>query len=288
MDIIIARSFLAVVETGSFVAAGRRVNATQSTISARIKSLEEQLGKRVFDRSKSGASLTPAGRQFLRYAQTLVRVWEEARHQVAVPSGYEESIVVGGQYSLWDGLLTGWLTKFRAASPRVAVRCEIGMPQRLMHELVDGSLDLAVIYRPELRAGLIVERIIDDRLILVTPDAGRPYSDHYAFVDWGEEFMRRHAEAFPTLHNPGLTLDLGAFSAEVLVSERAAGYLPERIARRWIRAGLLHQEEDAPEFLYPAYLVHREHFASTETIKRAISLLRTEAQAGAGATETSG
>lgn len=278
MDLLVARTFLAVVEAGSFVAAGRHIHATQSTVSARIKSLEDQLGKRVFERSKAGCELTPAGRMFLRYAQTLVRVWEEARHQVAVPPGFDEVIIVGGQYSLWHGLLIGWLKDFRAKAPRIAVRCEVGVPQRLMRELSEGALDLAVMYRPELRSGLKVEQLLEDRLILVTADPGHDFASNYAFIDWGEDFMRRHAEVFPDLHNPGLTLDLGVAGIDVVISERASGYFPERIARRWLESGRLVRVPDAPEFNFPVYVVHRERFASTETIDLAIELLRSAAQ----------
>ena len=54
MDITLARTFLMVAETGSFIEAARRMNVTQSTVSARIKVLEGQLGRPLFERSKIG------------------------------------------------------------------------------------------------------------------------------------------------------------------------------------------------------------------------------------------
>ena len=45
MDINLARTFLMVAETGSFIDAARKMNVTQSTVSARIKSLEDLLGR---------------------------------------------------------------------------------------------------------------------------------------------------------------------------------------------------------------------------------------------------
>ena len=62
MDITIIRTFLAVVETGSFVSAAAHVHVTQSTVSMRIRALEDQLGVKVFARNKNGASLTKTGR----------------------------------------------------------------------------------------------------------------------------------------------------------------------------------------------------------------------------------
>ena len=61
MDIALARTFLMVAETGSFIDAARKMNVTQSTVSARIKVLEEQFGRSLFERSRNGATLTGAG-----------------------------------------------------------------------------------------------------------------------------------------------------------------------------------------------------------------------------------
>ena len=69
MDTELARTFLEIVSTGSFIRAAERLNVGQTTVSARIRTLEQQLGRPLFVRNKGGASLTPAGEQFLRYAR---------------------------------------------------------------------------------------------------------------------------------------------------------------------------------------------------------------------------
>jgi hypothetical protein len=61
-----------------------------------MRALEELLGRKLFVRNKVGARLTPAGEQFMRYAPTLVQVWERARQQVAVPPGLRAVVAVGG------------------------------------------------------------------------------------------------------------------------------------------------------------------------------------------------
>ena len=55
MDINLARTFLTVAETGSFIEAARKMHVTQSTVSARVKVLEDLLGRPLFQRSKYGA-----------------------------------------------------------------------------------------------------------------------------------------------------------------------------------------------------------------------------------------
>src|SRR5688572_20804653 len=80
MDIALARTFLEIVASGNFVRAAERLHVTQTTVSVRVQTLEGLLGRKLFVRNKAGASLTPAGEQFMRYAPLLVQVWERARH----------------------------------------------------------------------------------------------------------------------------------------------------------------------------------------------------------------
>ena len=61
MDTELARTFLTVVTAGNFITAAERLHVSQSTVSTRIHTLEEQLGCTLFVRNKAGATLTPAG-----------------------------------------------------------------------------------------------------------------------------------------------------------------------------------------------------------------------------------
>ena len=75
MDIALARTFLEIVAAGNFVRAAERLHVTQTAVSVRVQTLEELLGRKLFVRNKSGATLTQAGEQFMRYAPLLVQVW---------------------------------------------------------------------------------------------------------------------------------------------------------------------------------------------------------------------
>jgi len=86
MDTELARTFLVVVATGSFVDAAQRLHVTQSTVSTRIQRLEEILGAELFVRNKSGTTLTSAGRQFQRHAALLTRTVELARQEIGIVS----------------------------------------------------------------------------------------------------------------------------------------------------------------------------------------------------------
>jgi DNA-binding transcriptional LysR family regulator len=260
LDIAQAKTFIAVVETGSFVEAAKRVHVTQSTVSVRIKTLEEQLGKTLFERSKAGAKLTSVGVQFLKHAQGIVRMWEHARLEISLPDGFKQSLVVGGQYSLWDGFLVEWLASMRNNEPLVAIRGQFGTSNTLMAGLIDGTIDVGVMYTPQTRPGFKVSKLFEDQLVLVACDARGSLEParNYVMIDWGPEFLADHALNYPEISVPGTYLELGAISLQYLLKTGASGYVPKRLVRDHILRGELFVIEDAPVFSYPAYAVYSD------------------------------
>ncbi|KIT15856.1 LysR family transcriptional regulator [Jannaschia aquimarina] len=264
MDIALIRTFLAVAETGSFVAASGRLFVTQSAVSLRIQRLEDALGRPVFERSKAGATLTPAGVAFERYALSLLKIWEEARQQIAVPEGFSRALTIGAQYSLWPQLGFRWLDALRDRMPDLSLRAELGMPDRLTRFLIEGTCQVALTYTPQSRPGLTVEPALEDELILIAAWSGVTGPDDpdlksaYIFSDWGPEFGHAHSVALPDLALGGLTLSLGALGADYLIGRHAACYMPARAVRSHLQAGRLHLVPDAPRFPYPAWAVFRD------------------------------
>ncbi|MGB5556441.1 MAG: LysR family transcriptional regulator [Paracoccaceae bacterium] len=260
MDIALIKTFLEVAAAGSFVAASERLYVTQSAVSLRIQRLEAELGRPVFTRSKAGAELTAAGREFERYALGIIKIWEEARQQVAIPEGFTKSLTIGAQYSLWPRLGFRMIDALRANMPELNLRAELGMPDRLTRFLIEGVVQLAFMYTPQLRPGLSVSKVMDEELVLVAPWAN-PTLDldgRYLFVDWGPEFVQAHALELPGLTNPGLTFSLGALTAHYILKRNFAAYLPARYVRRHMDAGELHLVPDAPRFPYPIWSVWRD------------------------------
>ena len=261
MDITLLKTFLEVAASGSFVASADRLFVTQSAVSLRIQRLEDTLGKPLFTRSRAGAELTNAGREFEKYALSLIRVWEEARQQVAIPEGYTRSLTIGAQYSLWPRLGFRWVDALQTEMPDLNVRAELGMPDRLTRFLIEGIMQVGLLYMPQLRPGLTAEKIMEEELVLVAtwPDADLDdLQDRYVFIDWGPEFVTAHAQALPDLTNPGLTMSLGALAGEYILNRNAAGYLPARYVKRHLDAGVMHLVPDAPRMPYPVWAVWRD------------------------------
>jgi DNA-binding transcriptional LysR family regulator len=271
----LARTFLEVVAAGSFIGAAARLHVTQSTVSSRIRTLEEQLGYTLFVRNKAGAVLTPGGQQFQRHAGTLVRTWEAARQDVAIPRGHRAILRIGSEPGLWYRLLYGWIPWMRSHAPDVALRCEHGLADGLMANLVEGMHDLAVMYTPQSRPGLRVDLLTEDELILVEADApeGSAVPRDHVYVDWGREFQRHHRMRFPDAPAPALTVGLGTLGFEYLVRHGGSGYFPRRLAQTLIDSGRLRPIADAPSFALPIYVV-RSADADPSLVEPAIEGLR--------------
>ncbi len=258
MDIELARTFLEVIGAGSFVAAAQRLNVTQSTVSTRIKLLEEQLGARLFMRNKGGAVLTPAGVQFQRAATALVRIWEQARQDAALPQGYDVALRIGGAAGLWNRWLHRWVPWMRQHAPDVALRCEVGLPEGMVQSLLEGVLDIAVMYSPQSRPSLKVELLVEEELILLEADApDRPgVHGEQVYVDWGEEFRRMHRLTFPDFPSPALFIGLGTLGFDYLLRVGGTGYFPKALALPHLASGSVRVVPGASTFHLPVYAVH--------------------------------
>ena len=265
MDIDLARTFLQIVNTGSFIRAAERLNVSQTAVSARMHSLEKRLGRPLFVRNKAGASLTPEGERFLRYAPTIVQLWERARHKVAVPPGRRAVLTLGGELSLWNPWLLKWMVWMRRSAPDLALRAQVNVPDSLITQVAEGVLDIAVMYAPHHRPGLKVDLLFEEKLVLVTthPDnstteavANSAVPSDYVYVDWGTDFALSHNVSFPEAANPGLFVGLGPLALNYILEAGGSGYFRTRAVRPYLESGQLHLVRGAPEFFYPAYAVY--------------------------------
>jgi DNA-binding transcriptional LysR family regulator len=258
MDVAVARTFLEIVKTGSFVGAAANLNLTQTAISARIRGLETQLERLLFVRNKAGAKLTPAGEQFLRFATTMVQVWDRARQAVALPPGRDTVVTVGAELSLWSPLLRHWLIWMRRECPDIAVCTVIDTPERLTERVQEGSLDVAVIYAAPRLPGIVAELLFEEKLVLArtTPVVGALAPEDHVHVDWGPGFSESYQAAYPDMPNAVVSIDYGPLALDYILATGGSGYFRDGFIRSYLEEGRLALVADSPEFSYSAYVVH--------------------------------
>ncbi|CAN5523527.1 LysR family transcriptional regulator [soil metagenome] len=251
------RTFLEVVEAGSLVAASRRLNVTQSTVTARINSLEDEIGQKLLHRNKSGAELTSPGFKFKRYAEVMVQLWSQARYEVSLPKGFEGVCNIGLEFDLWQDVGRRFLDHLREHSPAVAVAAWPGEQRQLDRWLNIGLVDLAFCYAPQTGEKFASRVLFHDELILVSTQkrATAKLDEHYIYVDHGDEFRRQHAAAYPGDTTSAITIASSDWALDYLQRAGGSGYFPLRHVEALLAAQRLHLVAEAPRFRRRVYAV---------------------------------
>jgi len=271
------RTFLEISDCGNFNRAAENLHVTQSTVSARVKAIEDRFGRTLFKRGHSGVELTSAGQHFLEYALNIQRLWQQAQQRVSLPESFSHGIGLGSQVSLWPSLILKWIPWMRQNARDVAIHVEADYSPSLMRQLSDGLLDIGVMYNPRQTPGLVIEDLLEETLILVATDRRElveGWIEDYVFVDWGAEFRRRHSEAFPDMDTPAVSVGLGSLGLEYIRQNGGSGYFPMRVVQPAIDRGELFVVEGAPRMRRPAYMVYPEQARFRETLDIALSGLR--------------
>lgn len=146
LDIDLLRTFVAVVETGSFSNAAPRIGRSQSAVSMQMQRLEQAVGKQLLIRGPKAVRPNTAGSDFLIHARRLLRVSDEAWASVTRPD--ETGCVrlgVPDDYAAF--LLPPVLAQFAAEHPRVTVELVCEPSVALMKAIEDARIDLAIVTR---------------------------------------------------------------------------------------------------------------------------------------------
>jgi DNA-binding transcriptional LysR family regulator len=258
MDLDQIRTFLSVVSNGSFLEAASRLHITQSAVSSRIQALEGFLGTTLFVRNRSGARLTPAGRRFVNHAKSVVLTLEKARHDVGLPSRYRASITIGARIALWEVFLPRWVGEMRKNFPDISIRSEIGFEEDLMRRVIEGTMDVALMYTPQHSPGVHVQHLFDETLVLLTTDPEKSWPDeNYIYVDWGPAFYAQHSSNYPDLERPAQVVNIGWLGVQIIISNGGSCFVPYRMAKPLIETSQLFLMPDSPQFKLPTYMVYQ-------------------------------
>lgn len=270
MDIDLARTFLDIMRSGSFIATAERLHITQTAVTARIHNLENQLGCRLFVRNRAGARLTADGERFVTYATQLVQTWETARRDLPLPRGSGDLLTLGSEMSLCNPLMLAWVQRLHQVLPAHAVRSVVTSGNLLQQQLDLGVLDAALVHQPEYWPNLQVEQLLEEKLIQVVQTHN---PEPYMYVDWGPTFRKLHDNALPEHTRTTLSFDLGPLALQYLLQCGGRGYFRTRVVQRYLDEGILKRVEMAPEFSYPIYLVY-PRAAVNPALRSALQLLR--------------
>jgi DNA-binding transcriptional LysR family regulator len=210
MELRHLRYFCAVADWNGFNRAARVLHRSQSSISAQIRDLEEEIGVKLLNRGQSHVSLTPAGERFLEEARRLVAAAERAvdvAQRTARGEIGELSIgfLIWGTGTFFPGIIRG----FRELHPGIQLSLMEMLPTPQQAALAEGSLDVGFTrpLEPPYDRQLRSELLYLDPLIAVLPAehplAGGPLRLH-ALAE--ERFIVCDRTIAPTLFDKIISL----------------------------------------------------------------------------------
>lgn len=142
MELRNLQSFCKVCETMSFSRAAEELGYAQSTVTAQMAQLEEELGVPLFDRNGKRFRLNGKGEELLGYARRLVALAEEARASVSDDETPRGLLRLGTIDSTGTGLLPEVLRNYLLACPLVQVQVLTGSTREILEMLRQGRIDL--------------------------------------------------------------------------------------------------------------------------------------------------
>lgn len=286
MELDQIRAFLAVAQSKSFTRAAELLHVAQSTITTRIKLLEEHVGKPLFVRDSRRVELSGAGLTLQPYLQRVVDLLQEGESLTRLQGAFEERLVIGSLSSIWQLLLPPLVFQYRSLHPEVALRTITGHSEDIVRRMLDGLIDVGLVYLPPHHPDIEVVAIYRDSLQLigapdfrfeqesVTPEdlAHLPF----VFMNWGSPFSEWYEAEVGTQFLSSLQVDDSALLLRCVQEIKGIGFLLGHVADELAARGIVQKlkfKSHAPIPTRTAYLIYPKRKMKSRAVQAWITLL---------------
>ncbi|MGE0601840.1 MAG: LysR family transcriptional regulator [Dehalococcoidia bacterium] len=257
MELAQLEAFIQVAHHRSFSRAAESLFLTQPSVTARIQSLEREIGDRLFERTGRSVTLTDAGHAFMPHAQRALTAVQEGTDAIeAVRHGDIGNVRIGASSSIATYVLPRVLKQFREQRPRVHVHMTTGQTEDQIDKLLAGEIHVAVTrlsQHPEVDA---LHLYNDDLALVVAPSHPFAKKRHATIAEVGKEpflFFERGSSYHSLIYSmflragvvPESVMELDLMEATKYLVEAGLGVsiLPEISIKRELETGTLVQVE---------------------------------------------
>jgi DNA-binding transcriptional LysR family regulator len=179
MDVPRLEAFVEVARLGSIRAASRSLHLGQPALSARIATLEDELGARVFERTKRGVRLTSAGHALLPHAERVLESVAAGRTAVSqVEQGDEGELVIAAASAINASLVPELVARFRRFHPGVHLYVHTGSAERVAEQVAFGIAQLGLVREGDRHDPRLRTRPLFSEQLLLTAHPNHPFVVH--------------------------------------------------------------------------------------------------------------
>lgn len=246
MNIEEIKTFLYVSEFKNFSRTAETMYCSQSTVTARIKSLETELNCRLFLRNNTTVELTEHGKLFLQYAKGICKLEKEGKQALMISQQYSDYITLGAPDSVWQYPLAPYLKLLREKHPDTALNLISHHSQEIFIEILESVVDLGIsLTKPHHRL-LKGTPLWKSRHVLVgspdlvlpevtfSPDTAKEFP--FIHMAWEPGFLNWLELVYHPRIHPYQT-DRFYLFLHLLKSGLGIGFLPMRIASDFLESG---------------------------------------------------
>ncbi len=195
------RSFVVVAEELHFRRAADRLHLAQPSVSKQIRTLEAELGVKLFDRNRRGATLTAAGEALLPEARDLLaRADQAAANTRATGTGQRGRLRLSLTRSLTGGIAGAIVDEYRARYPEVQIELGVGNTMLHVEQLHAGDIDVGFVRPPLADPGLEELQLGREPMVCVLPK-GHPLTKRRRVRP--EDLRDEPLVWWPESHGPG-------------------------------------------------------------------------------------
>lgn len=265
MQIELIDTFLDLLDSRSFNKTAERLGITQSTVSARLKALETHVGKPLFTRSRAGTSVTAAGIAFEPHARGLRHSWSEALRATKRTGNTALSIRLGLQNDLSATHIGHWINGFLKSFQKTDFYVELDYSNQMCSDLLNGTLDFAVLYTPKYQPDLYFETLGEVHFKMVstdTTDLDQVLAERYILANYAPAFDRLQQQLFPQLTASRLSCGLNSAVMGLVTTIGGTAYVLEETANWLIDTGQAKYVRNAPtlsQSVYCGFHVRHRH-----------------------------
>lgn len=287
MELDQLQAFLTLAKTKSFSRSAETLHVVQSAISARIKVLEEQVGKPLFIRDNRHVELTPAGEALIPFAERILALAEAGESKIRSLGVFEDKLAVGSTDSFWRHLLQPVLLDYCKRYPKTTVRTYTGHSFEVTQQLADGVLQVGILYLPPSLPGFRVNSLLEDDVVLIAHPK-HPLSGEKAvgrselsriqliYIPWDGELKEWIKSILPADHAPQLQLDLISMTVKFVGKNMGMAFVPRYTVARELKEGALIEvklERDLKPPPIRVYSVVRKERKPRASVERWLQLL---------------
>lgn len=285
MDTEQIKAFLIINETKNFTRAAELLHIAQSTITSRIRTLEQLIGKQLFTRNNKQVSLTRAGELFLPYAERIYSLAQTSIDRIQLEDHFRDKLVIGGPSSIWNFNLNKSIFKMRSDFPEIALDLMAHTTENTIQKVIDGTIDIGIVFSKPRYPMLECDLLQEDCFVLVGRDKYKIVdiaslnSGNFLFVDWGNPFRSWFKELVGPRFIPAFKINQTTLVVNYLISGDFFAFVPKSFVISYLEKGEIYELNHQFSFRLPnynTYLIYLKSKKDSLTTKLALEVLKNE------------